>query len=80
MVRLRETVNSEERQGLTLGPTRHITATNHYGVHCADCGELYYVDESTMGRIRSAHEGDRSEVPFRCDDCEDESAEQEFGR
>jgi len=80
MVRLRGTVNSEELQGLTLGPTRHITPTNHYGVHCANCSELYYVDESTMARIKSAWEGDRSEIPFRCADCEDEYAEQESGR
>ena len=80
MVRLREAVESEERQSLALGPTRHMTATNHYGVHCADCGELYYVDESTIGRIKSAQEGDRSEIPFRCPDCEDEWGEQEFAR
>jgi len=78
MVRLREAV--EEGHGIPLGPTRNVTATNHYGVRCAECGDLYYVDESTMRRIRSAQEGDRSEVPFRCADCEDEWAEQEFGR
>jgi len=80
MVRLRETLNGEERHSLTLGPTRNVTVTNRYGVHCPDCGEVYYVDESAMRRIRSAREGDQSEVPFRCADCDDEYAEQESGR
>jgi hypothetical protein len=80
MARLRESVNADEIHGSALWPTRSVTATNHYGVHCADCGDLYYVDESTMKRIRSAQEGDRSEVPFRCVECDDEYADQESGR
>ena len=80
MVRLRETMNPEERQGLTPGPTKRITATNQYGAHCADCGDLYYVDEAIMRKVRAAREGDPSEVPFRCTDCEDEYAEEESGR
>ena len=80
MVRLRETMNPEERQGFTPGATKQMTATNHYGLHCAGCGDLYYVDESIMRKVRAAHEGDPSEVPFRCTDCEDEYTEEECGR
>jgi hypothetical protein len=80
MARLREAIDPEERQSWTVGPTRYMTATNHYQLHCADCGELYYVDEATMRKVRSAHEGDPSEVAFRCSDCEEEYAEEESGR
>jgi len=76
MVRLREAVNPEERShAFMAGPTKQPTQANRYGLRCGDCGDLYYVDDGTMRRVRSAHEGDPSEVPFRCDNCEEEYAE-----
>jgi hypothetical protein len=80
MVRLREKINPEEEQGVVVGPTKYVTARNHYGLHCVDCGELYYVDEAIMHRVKSAHEGDPTEIPFRCSDCEEEYAEEETSR
>jgi len=76
MVRLRENIRPDDG-GAVGGATKYITQSNRYGVHCAECGEFYYVDESTMRRIRSAHEGDPSEIPFRCYDCEEEYGEEE---
>lgn len=76
MVRLRENLDPEEELGVVVGPTKYITASNHYGLHCVDCGELYYVDEAILLRVKSAHEADPTEIPFRCNDCEEEYAEE----
>lgn len=80
MTRLREKINPEEEQGPIEGPTKFITRANRYGLHCAECGDLYYVDETVMRRVKSAQEGDPSEIAFRCDECEEEYAEEESGR
>ena len=80
MVRLRENLDPEWEQILAVGPTKYITATNHYGLRCVDCAELYYVDEAIMQRVKSAQEGDPSEIPFRCNDCDERYAEEESSR
>jgi hypothetical protein len=80
MVRLRENINPEEDHGIALGPTKYITASNRYGLHCVDCGELYYVDEAIMQRVKLAHEADPTEIPFRCSDCEEGYADEESSR
>ena len=80
MVRLRENIKPDGEQGALGDATKYITQSNRYGVHCAECGEFYYVDEPTIRRIRAAHEGDLSEIAFRCHDCEEEYGEEETPR
>jgi len=80
MVRLRDNIRPDDEHYAFGDATKYITQSNRYGVHCAECGELYYVDQAIMRRIKSAHEGDPSELAFRCFDCEEEYAEEETGR
>jgi Zn finger protein HypA/HybF involved in hydrogenase expression len=78
MVRLREKLNPEEKQGALGGPTKFETETNRHGLHCRECGEFYYVDEFFYGKVRAALELDPSENSFVCEDCEAEYGEQEY--
>jgi hypothetical protein len=52
-------------------PTEFPTEWNKYGINCEVCGGLFYVDERTYERVRSAVEFDPSDIPFRCDDCQE---------
>lgn len=54
------TVRIEDEQGATDKLYENI------------CDELFYVDEATYERVRSAMEFDPADNPFRCDDCEQE--------
>jgi hypothetical protein len=58
--------------------TRHKTRNNRFRLHCAECGELYYVDSAAFRQATSALEGDVSEIRFCCDQCEQERAEEEY--
>jgi hypothetical protein len=70
MDRLRGTLNPEEEQFAIDGPTKYRTKKNRYGVHCCECGSLFYVDEYALRKALAAQEGDRSEIAFSCADCE----------
>jgi hypothetical protein len=78
MVRLKEKLNPEEEQGALEGPTRYKTDRNQHGLHCRECGELYYVDDSIYRATCAAIEADPSENPFVCDDCEEEYGEEGY--
>ena len=77
MKRLREELDADEKLAELAGPSKHKTATNRYGVHCADCGDLYYVDEHTFNELKSALEFDPTGNPFCCDECQEEYGEDE---
>ena len=68
--RLGETL--EEIPGSVETPTKFPTERNEYEMRCSVCDELFYVDEATYERARSAMEFDPADNPFRCDDCEQE--------
>lgn len=55
-------------------PTVHPSPANCHGLHCRDCGALYYVDEATYQHIATAIECDPTENPFCCRDCEEADA------
>jgi len=74
MVRLREKLNPEEVRGALGRPTEYMTMSNIYGLHCRECGALYYVGESIYRRVSAAIDTDPSDNPFICDDCEEEYA------
>ena len=78
MNRLREELNPEEVQGAIEGKTRYMTSRNRYRLHCAECYELFYVDEGTYRRATSPLQGDPSEIAFLCDACEQEYSEEEY--
>lgn len=71
MDRLRETLNPEEEEFSILGPTRHKTTWNRYALPCAECGAVYYVDETTRRKATASLEGDRSEITFTCRECQE---------
>jgi endogenous inhibitor of DNA gyrase (YacG/DUF329 family) len=78
MNRLREGLDADEKLAELVRPSKHKTATNRYEVHCADCGDLYYVDEHTFNALKSALEFDSTASPFCCDGCEEEYGEDEY--
>jgi len=80
MERLRERLDTDEMYASREKPTKYKTDTNRYGVHCAMCGELYYVDEHTISKVRSAVEVDPSDNPFLCADCEEEYWDEAYSR
>lgn len=57
-------------------PTELPTEWNKYGINCEVCGGLFYVNETTYDRVRSALEFDPTDTPFRCDDCEQAAGEE----
>ena len=59
-------------------PTKLRTKSNRFRLHCAECGELYYVDAETFRRATSALEEDRTEPAFCCNECIRERAEEEY--
>jgi hypothetical protein len=77
MDRLRERLDTEWDRDLKTGPTRFETKENTRPMHCAACGELYYLDEATFLKATAAVEGDISETRFYCSDCQEEYWEEE---
>jgi hypothetical protein len=80
MPKLRETLNPDEKMGALGGPTRIKTPENQHPLHCSECADLYYVDETTYRDVMRAVEFDPSENPFICDRCSEEEAEEERAR
>jgi hypothetical protein len=78
MDRLREKLNPEEEQNALTGPTRYMTDNNLHGLHCRECGGMYYVDDSIYRRVMAVTDWDPSENPFVCADCEEQYAEEEY--
>lgn len=76
MVRLREKLNPEEQLDALGCPTRYETERNLHGLHCRECGELYYVDDSTAEKVGV----DPTENPFVCSECEEAYAEEAYAR
>ncbi|HSB11525.1 MAG TPA: hypothetical protein VLM38_18700 [Blastocatellia bacterium] len=70
MPTLRETL--DEIPAAIETPTTFPTERNKYEMRCGVCDELFYVDETTYDRVRSAVEFDPTDNPFRCDDCQEE--------
>ena len=68
MTRLRETLD-EPRSDVDT-PTKFKTEVNNHRMLCGVCDGLFYVDEATYSRVRSAIEFDPAGNPFRCSDCE----------
>ncbi|HEY7912040.1 MAG TPA: hypothetical protein VIG62_09035 [Blastocatellia bacterium] len=78
MDRLREKLNPEEEQNALTVPTRYMTDRNLHQLHCRECGEIYYLDDSIYRKVMAAIDWDSSENPFVCDECEEEYAEEEY--
>jgi len=68
MARLKETLD-EPRSDVDT-PTKFKTDVNSHRMLCGVCDGLFYVDETTYNRVRSAIEFDPADNPFRCSDCE----------
>lgn len=79
MDRLREQVDTDDINAAHERPTRYPTEKNRFQLHCGLCGELYYVNELTAQRAKSAIQRDPSETPFYCERCEEEYSEDEHG-
>jgi hypothetical protein len=45
-------------------PTEFPTEWNKHGINCEACGGLFYVDDTTYNRLRSAIEFDPSDNPI----------------
>ena len=71
-------LKSDETERRIEAPTTYATRANSYRLHCAECGDLYYVDLPTFEKATSALEGDASEIRFCCGECEQERAEEEY--
>lgn len=80
MPKLRETLNPDEKIDALGAPTRMKTPENPYPLHCSECAEVFYVDESTYGDFMKAIEFDPSENPFTCERCSEEEGEEEHAR
>jgi hypothetical protein len=78
MDRLRDKQYPEEGQEALAGPTKYMTDKNLHGLHCRECGAMYYVDDSIYRRVMAATDWDPSENPFVCDDCEEQYEEEEY--
>lgn len=70
----------KEQQFAIEGPTKFRTERNRHRLHCTQCGELYYVDETTLRKVTSSLEWDPSEVSFYCNDCEEEYQEEAYAQ
>lgn len=68
--------SSDEIQAAMETPTEFPTEWNKYGINCEVCGGLFYVDETTCSRVRSALEFDPTDTRFRCDDCQEVNDEE----
>jgi hypothetical protein len=80
MERLRENLNPEEKLHAFGRPTQHKTEVNQQGLHCRECGQLYYIDETSYRKALAGLEGDASEIRFYCEDCEAALAEDFYRR
>ncbi len=78
MARLRERLDPDWKEGSAERPTAEKTGRNQFGLHCTICGGLFYVDEDTLCKVRSAIERGLSENPFCCDDCDEQFGEEEY--
>jgi cell division protein FtsN len=59
-----------------LVPKRTRTRLNRFQVQCGSCGDLFFVDQETAEKVRSAIAFDPAGNPFCCDDCEQEYDEE----
>lgn len=76
-MRLRENLDTEWDRSSKEGPTRFETENNTHPIHCAACGELYYLDDAAFSKAMAVTEGDPSETRFYCGKCEEEYWEEE---
>ena len=74
MPRLRSTLNPDEQPGLIQSPTKYRIGPNQLELVCGFCNGIYYVDEATFQRAKSAMEKG-IDNPFCCDECEAEQEE-----
>ena len=79
MQRPREEIDTDAIFADRLGPTRYRTATNRHELACGVCGEPFFVDDDTYGRVAHALELDPSDTPFSCAGCEVEYEGEEHG-
>ena len=80
MLRLREELNPEEQPGAARVPTSYPTTRNRHGLHCRECGGLFYVDDAVCEKVRAVLQLDATENPFLCDDCEEAYVEEAYDR
>ena len=76
MERLRETLSPEDNEGVIRSHSKFKTSSHPYGLHCRECGEVYYVDDHTFNKTSSVLQFDPSNNPFICERCEDAYAEE----
>jgi ribosomal protein L33 len=74
-MKFREELNLEEKLAALGYPTPYLTAKNIYALHCQECGHLYYLADNIYRTAVAGRVGDRSEIRFICDACENEYAE-----
>ena len=77
MTELRERLDADREHSDLDRPTPERTKQNPHGVYCSECGELFYVSDDTLLKIRTAIERGLSENPFCCEACEEENREEE---
>jgi hypothetical protein len=77
MSNLRSSLNPEEQPGAVAGPTGYRTGINQFELRCGMCGNLYFVDQPTAERVKTAIEQGLDD-PFRCEDCEEEYDEMAY--
>jgi hypothetical protein len=70
MTRLREIL--DEPRSDAEAPTRFKTEVNSHRMLCGICDGVFFVNQATYDRVRSAKEFDPTDNPFRCDDCEEQ--------
>ena len=77
MTLLREELDTEREGSRRNAATKYETEINHHSVPCQMCGQPYYLDDATYAKAIKGFEWDISEVRFYCDDCMEQSAEEE---
>lgn len=77
MNRLKEGLSPEEISQQVVQPTRYRTKQNRHELSCSACGEHFYVDDEVLRKATAVREGDESEIAFYCEDCEEDTAEDE---
>ena len=78
MDKLREKLSPEDIEGVIRSHSKYKTSNHPYGLHCRECGEVYYVDEDFYHKTSSILQFDPSNNPFICERCEDTSEENPY--
>jgi hypothetical protein len=76
MNKLKEALDTNDKQIEHAKPTSHKTELNRHEVFCRECGARYWADDYLYRKVCSALEWDPSNNPFCCEDCEEAYAQE----